>query len=107
MGHPSVTEEDFEDKYSSYRVSEKIPRHDPFLVEAVEYFTLHDPATVEDLSIEEIYTPAYRIDEYDGLESVVVPNVEEFTFIKPEDYADYAKTKGLPVPNMKVTDEGV
>jgi hypothetical protein len=49
-----------------------IPRHDPILVQVVEELGEKANGNCADLQIEEVYGP-YRIDEYDGNESVKTP----------------------------------
>ncbi len=48
------------------------PRHDPILVQVVEELGEKANGNCADLQIEEVYGP-YRIDEYDGNESVKTP----------------------------------
>jgi|14_taG_2_1085336.scaffolds.fasta_scaffold63373_2 hypothetical protein len=64
-------EEDYRN-YPEYRFN-SIERHNPLLVECVE--TLGDAASgrCARLSVAEIYGTVYRIDEYDGHESVIEP----------------------------------
>ena len=50
-----------------------IPRHDPILVQVVEELGKKASADCADLRIQEVNGP-YRIDEYDGMESVETPN---------------------------------
>lgn len=59
-----------------------ISRHHPELVRVVE--ELGDAASGRHarLVVTEIEGDRYRIDEYDGSESVVVPNEEEWTVIR-------------------------
>lgn len=59
-----------------------IPRHDKRLVEVVE--TLGEErasGSCSELVIVEISTPCYRIDEYDGMESVETPEGIEWEYI--------------------------
>lgn len=58
------------------------PRHDKVLVDVVEKLGENASGTCSDLDIFIIEGNQYRIDEYDGLESVVEPNVEEWVFIE-------------------------
>ena len=64
------------------QVAYEIPRHHPELVRVVE--ELGDAANGRHarLFVEEIEGNKYRIDEYDGSESVVVPNEDEWTTIE-------------------------
>ena len=61
---------------------EYIPRHDKRLIEAVETLG-EDRASgyCSKLTIVEISTPCYRIDEYDGMESVETPEGVEWEYI--------------------------
>ena len=56
-----------------------IPRHDPLLVQLVEEYIKNHKS---DLRISEITGDRYRIDEYDGWESVIEPNDQEWVVIK-------------------------
>lgn len=58
-------------KYKTYVRS--ISRHDPILVQVVEELEERANGSYSNLRIEEVNGP-YRIDEYDGLESVETPN---------------------------------
>ena len=59
-----------------------IPRHDPILIQVIEELG-SDWASGNHarLEIVEIVGRTYRIEEYDGMESVVTPNIEEWTVI--------------------------
>lgn len=59
-----------------------ISRHLPELVRVVEELGDAANGRYAQLDIEEIEGDRYRIDEYDGSESVVVPNEEEWIVIK-------------------------
>jgi len=65
-------------EYGEYR----IPRHDPILIRVIEELGL-DRASGNhaQLKIVEIVGRTYRIEEYDGMEGVVTPNIEEWTVI--------------------------
>lgn len=58
------------------------PRHDPILIQVIEELG-SDRASGNhaQLKIVEIVGRTYRIEEYDGMESVVTPNIEEWTVI--------------------------
>ena len=56
----------------------EISRHHPELVRVVEELGEGANGSCARLDIEEIEGDRYRIDEYDGRESVVVPNEEEW-----------------------------
>jgi hypothetical protein len=59
-----------------------IERHDPVLVAVVERLGKAASGRCADLKIAEIESNTYRIDEYDGSESVEVPSDIEWTVIK-------------------------
>jgi hypothetical protein len=56
--------------YYKYYGDYNIPRHDPILVQVVEELGEKANGNCADLQIEEVYG-SYRIDEYDGNESVM------------------------------------
>lgn len=60
----------------------RITRHDPILIQVIEELG-SDRASGNhaQLKIVEIVGRTYRIEEYDGMESVVTPNIEEWTVI--------------------------
>ena len=51
-----------------------IPRHHPLLVQVVEELGEEASDHYAKLKVEEINSNLYKIDEYDGLESVLTPN---------------------------------
>jgi hypothetical protein len=51
-----------------------IPRHHPLLVQVVEEFGEEASGSYAKVEVVEIYSKLYKIDEYDGLESVLTPN---------------------------------
>lgn len=61
-----------------YNISdfEELPRHDPRLIECVE--TLGSEANVQfsELTIVKIPGNKYKIEEYDGLESIITPEMD-------------------------------
>lgn len=59
-----------------------IERHDPVLVAVVERLGRAASGRCADLKIAEIESNTYRIDEYDGNESVETPSDIEWTVIK-------------------------
>lgn len=64
-----------------------MPRHDKRLIEVVE--TLGEErasGSCSELAIVEISTPCYRIDEYDGMESVETPEGIEWEYIHEGEY---------------------
>jgi hypothetical protein len=60
----------------------EIPRHDPILIRVIEELG-SDRASGNhaQLKIVEIVGRTYRVEEYDGMEWVVTPNIEEWTVI--------------------------
>lgn len=64
------------------KLGRHISRHHPELVRVVEELGEAANGRHARLFVEEIEGNKYRIDEYDGSESVVVPNEEEWTTIK-------------------------
>lgn len=52
----------------------EVARHDPVLVRVVEELGKKASGSVANLRIKEIKGSVYRIDEYDGAESVVTPD---------------------------------
>jgi hypothetical protein len=60
----------------------RIPRHDPILIRVIEELG-SDRASGKHarLKIVEIVGRTYRVEEYDGMEWVVTPNIEEWTVI--------------------------
>lgn len=65
--------------YSPYM---NIARHDPMLIAAVETLGERANGSCADLRIAEIEGDLYRIDEYDGFETVVTPEGEEWVKIE-------------------------
>ena len=63
-------------------LEEGIERHDPVLVAVVEQLGEHASGSCARLLIAEIESEVYKIDEYDGSESVVTPSGIEWTVIK-------------------------
>jgi hypothetical protein len=60
-----------------------VPRHDPILIKVVEQLgTKRASGGCSELKIEEIFTNTYRIDEYDGLETVMVSDSYGWTVIE-------------------------
>jgi len=59
----------------------ELPRHDPALVQVVEELGDEANGFCAQLRIEEIEGTKYRIDEYDGYESVEQPNDIEWVEI--------------------------
>jgi hypothetical protein len=59
-----------------------IPRHDPTLIQVIEELgSDRASGNYAQLEIVEIVGRTYRIEEYDGMESVVTPNIKEWTVI--------------------------
>lgn len=63
-------------------IGDDIERHDPVLVAVVERLGKDANGRFADLKIAEIESNVYRIDEYDGAESVETPSSIEWTVIK-------------------------
>jgi hypothetical protein len=63
-----------------------VPRHHPVLVECVETLGKKSFGDYAALAVYPIAGNRYRIDEYDGMESVVEPNDEEWTVVDVKDY---------------------
>lgn len=59
-----------------------LPRHDKRLVEVVEKLGEKANARFSKLKVIEIESPMYRIDGYDGMESVEVPSSIDWVVIK-------------------------
>jgi hypothetical protein len=71
------------DKFQDGHVWEAtIERHDPILVEVVEELGPEANGHYADLKVFETESDRYRIDEYDGAESVVTPEMEQYILIK-------------------------
>lgn len=93
----SFVTEDYGDVVADYLPTNEdlyvgdIPRHDPILVDIVE--ELKDEANGEcsNLVVEEIATPMYRIEDYDGMESIHTPEDNDWIVIE---------TKELPTPEV-------
>lgn len=59
-----------------------LPRHDKRLVEVVEKLGEKANRKFSKLKVVEIDSPMYRIDEYDGMESVETPDSVDWVVIK-------------------------
>ena len=68
-----------------YHTDEDIKRHDPDLVRCVEALGHEADGACAQLEVRELNGNRYRIDEYDGLESVYEPEDEEYITIESED----------------------
>lgn len=64
-----------------YINEEVVPRHHKGLIEVIELLGDKANKRTSELRIAEINSPAYRIDEYDGLESVETPDSYDWTII--------------------------
>jgi len=62
---------------NGYDFSYKISRHCPILIRVVEELGSEASGDYAKLHIEEVYSEAYRIEEYDGHESVVEPSFDQ------------------------------
>lgn len=60
----------------------KIPRHHPLLVQCVEELGEAANGECAELAIEEIYGDVYKIDEYDGNETVETQDTIDWIVIK-------------------------
>lgn len=72
----------------------EIPRHHPLLVKCVETLGSEANGDCAQLYIVEILGNLYRIDEYDGNESIETPDILDWTMIEPElsNKQSYGKT---------------
>jgi hypothetical protein len=77
-----MNSEDISDEDYAF-ASEDLPRHDKDLVAVVEKLGDKANGDCADLKVVEIDSNLYRIDEYDGAESVETP--EDIDWIKLED----------------------
>jgi hypothetical protein len=64
-----------------YGFIDGIQRHDPVLVQVVEELGSKASGGLSNLKIEDISGTVYRIDEYDGNESVETPPDMEWTYV--------------------------
>lgn len=70
-------------KYDRHYEYEDMPRHHPLLIQVIEELVEEASGDYSNLCIATIDSPLYKIDEYDGSESVVTPectrwiNIEE------------------------------
>lgn len=63
-----------------------VPRHHPILVECVETFgSKNASGPLANLRVKEISGESYRIDDYDGQESVLEPDDYNWVTVKPGD----------------------
>jgi hypothetical protein len=60
-------------KYDRHYEYEGMPRHHPLLVQVIEELGREASGEYSSLCIEEIETSLYRINKYDGSESVITP----------------------------------
>ena len=62
-----------------------IPRHDPALIEVIEELgSLAHKDDVSSITIQEIPGNRYRIEEYDGIETIHCPEEENWTVIEED-----------------------
>ena len=66
----------------NYQLMDVLERHDERLVHVVEKLGKEASGSCSNLQIEEIYGVMYRIDEYDGAESVETPDSTDLVVIK-------------------------
>ena len=64
-----------------YIDEESVPRHHKGLIEVIELLKDKASGSLANLRIAHIDTPIYRIDEYDGFESVKTPQTYDWVFI--------------------------
>lgn len=68
-----------------YWLPDDIERHDKRLISAIEDLGLDKSSGMcSKLSIETIHCAMYRIDEYDGMETLCTPDNQEWILIKGE-----------------------
>lgn len=91
----SFVTEDYGDYVADYLPTNEdfyigdIPRHDPILVDIVEELKEEANGECAKLVVVEIATPMYRIEDYDGMESIHTPEDNDWIVIE---------TKELPAP---------
>lgn len=73
--------ETFNENYIWYPIDS---RHDPILVQVVEELGIYANGDCADLKIFKTESNLYRIDEYDGLETVITPEMDSYSYIKIE-----------------------
>jgi hypothetical protein len=67
------------ESYGSYAIKTMVRRHDPALIAAIEELGVEKARGMcAELCIEEIEGSVYRIDVYDGYESLVEPHGQEW-----------------------------
>jgi len=71
----------FEDNSGNPIEEDYIPRHDPILVAVVEELGKDASGSFAELQVQEIKSNKYRIEEYDGNETVIEPDDEWFITI--------------------------
>lgn len=59
-----------------------IPRHDPVLVNIVEELKEEANGECAKLAVVEINAPMYRIEDYDGMESIQTPDAIDWIVIE-------------------------
>lgn len=59
-----------------------IERHDPRLIETIENFGDDVSGSCAEIKIKVITSPIYRIDEYDGRETIETPDTLDWVVIK-------------------------
>lgn len=94
----SFVTEDYGDVVADYLLTNEdlylgdIPRHDPILVDIVEELGEKANGECSKLDVVEIATPMYRIEGYDGMESIHTPEDNDWIIIE---------TKELPASGSK------
>lgn len=69
------------ENYPEFNDFEFKERHNPVLIKCIETLGPEVNGVVSNIEIKTIDGRVYRIDEYDGLETVVEPNDEEWIII--------------------------
>lgn len=69
-----------------YCASCEVPRHHPLLIECVETLGEEANGVFSELAICEIESNLYRIEDYDGQETIIVPDDDKFTYIDVREY---------------------
>jgi hypothetical protein len=70
------------DRHREKLYSSDLPRHDPILVNVIETLGKDANGMCADLKIYETESNQYRIEEYDGNETVVISYDDSWTYIK-------------------------
>lgn len=71
-------------KEDAYLDEDDLPRHDPVLISVIEKLGAEANGSFARIAIRTIKSPAYRIKEYDGVESVITIDEEKYIYIEEE-----------------------